>query len=401
VICVERIDRGGSEDLHWKDEIFQGIPVRRIEFDLARAEDRFRWEYDNPWISEILSQWLDQERPDLFHLISGYLITASALRIAIERHIPTVVTLTDFWFLCPRINMLRSNGEVSLLPVRAENCARCLGEEKRRFRWLGKLFPGVMRFYWSKQTRKISRVRERLRFLVETLNEVDQIISPSQFLRSVYIQSGVSAEKIIFLRQGIELNGPSLVGGVRYDRLRLGYIGQIAPHKGVHLLVRALSDNPDLRVELEIYGDPTHFPRYASLLSKMAGEDQRIKFKGVYRGRQELSKVMAGLDVIVVPSIWYENSPNVILEAFAHQVPVIASNLGGMAELVQHRVNGLLFELGDTADLAKQIRALAEEPGLLPRLREGIEPVKDVSQEMDELMDIYSRVVSGKQGRSI
>jgi len=99
------------------------------------------------------------------------------------------------------------------------------------------------------------------------------------------------------------------------------------------------------------------------------------------------------LDVVVVPSLWYENSPNVILEAFAHRTPVIVSDLGGMAELVEEGVNGLCFPPGEAASLATALRRLIEEPGLLARLRAGIKPVKTVAEEMTELQAIYRAVV--------
>jgi glycosyltransferase involved in cell wall biosynthesis len=95
-----------------------------------------------------------------------------------------------------------------------------------------------------------------------------------------------------------------------------------------------------------------------------------------------------------VPSLWYENSPNAILEAFAHCTPVGASNLGGMAELVRDGENGLLFAAGDADDLARQLRRWLDHPHLLPALRAGIGPVKSVAQEMDKLEEIY-RVVAG------
>jgi glycosyltransferase involved in cell wall biosynthesis len=94
-----------------------------------------------------------------------------------------------------------------------------------------------------------------------------------------------------------------------------------------------------------------------------------------------------------VPSVWYENSPNVILEAFAHRTPVIASDLGGMAELVQHDVNGLVFEPGNAKALARQLRRLLDDSDLLARLRDGITPVRTIGDEMRQVIDIYGSVV--------
>ena len=99
---------------------------------------------------------------------------------------------------------------------------------------------------------------------------------------------------------------------------------------------------------------------------------------------------MSNLDVLrYISSLHSSNSPNVILEALAQRVPVIVSNLGGMAELVQHEGNGLVFDVGSAEDLARQFQRLCVEPDLLPRLRAGIEPVKRVAEEIDELEHAY------------
>jgi glycosyltransferase involved in cell wall biosynthesis len=120
-----------------------------------------------------------------------------------------------------------------------------------------------------------------------------------------------------------------------------------------------------------------------------------VEFLGVYV-ESELHQVLRGLDVVVVPSQWYENSPNVILEALACRTPVIASNLGGMAELIQHGRNGLLFEAGNASDLAAQLGRLVEEPGLLDALRRGTGPVRSMDEEISELVGIYERAVGSR-----
>jgi glycosyltransferase involved in cell wall biosynthesis len=147
---------------------------------------------------------------------------------------------------------------------------------------------------------------------------------------------------------------------------------------------------PGAPLTVQVFGDTGHFPGYAERIRQLCAGDRRIELAGVY-GRQEVSRVLRGLDVVVVPSLWYENSPNVILEAFAHHIPVIASDLGGMAELVNEGENGLLFKPGDPDSLAGQLRRLLEDPRLLPKLRTGIGPVKNLTQEIDELEEIYQR----------
>jgi glycosyltransferase involved in cell wall biosynthesis len=101
---------------------------------------------------------------------------------------------------------------------------------------------------------------------------------------------------------------------------------------------------------------------------------------------------MENLDVVVVPSIWLENSPLVIMEAQAAGLPVITTNLGGMAEMVRHEQTGLLFARNDVADLTRQLKRLINEPGLVRKLAGGIGPVRTTGQEYGELMPLFERL---------
>jgi glycosyltransferase involved in cell wall biosynthesis len=134
------------------------------------------------------------------------------------------------------------------------------------------------------------------------------------------------------------------------------------------------------------------FPDYVRRLQQIGVHDQRVHFMGTYH-QDQISEVMREIDIVVVPSLWYENSPNVILEALAHQTPVIASNLGGMAELVQHEGNGLLFEPGEPQSLAVQLQRLVAEPALITKLKAGILQIKSLEQEIDELEKLYRQFV--------
>jgi glycosyltransferase involved in cell wall biosynthesis len=395
VVCVEAIDAGDGRGLTFEDDAYDGLPVRRLSFDLRAAPDPFRWAYDNRWIGEHLRGYLAGLEPDLLHLISGYLMSGSTLRAANDLGIPTVLTLTDFWFLCPRITLLRSDGRLCAPPFDAATCARCLGEEKRRYRALGRVMPALMDAFWRARQGRVAQVQARMAFLGRALDSVRAIISPSQFLRNLFIQAGVRAERIVFSRQGRDFClAPELLVKTPNERLRIGCLGQIAPHKGVQTLFEAVRRLPGLALEVKAYGDATAFPGYTRRLRQMMRQDERLSLAGVYE-RREVSRVLQGLDVVVVPSVWYENSPNTILEAFAHRTPVIVSDLGGMVELVEHGVNGLRFAPGDAADLAVQLRRLIDDPGLCARLREGIGPVKSVSEELAELQEIY-RSVAGE-----
>jgi glycosyltransferase involved in cell wall biosynthesis len=398
VVTVERIDSGRDGKLSWQDDLYEGVQVQRLSFDLNASPDKNRWEYDNPLIADHLQQVITEWAPDVFHITGGYLISGSALRTAKEMDIPTVLSLTDFWFICRRVQMLRSDGSISTLPINVTTCARCLAEENRRFRIPAMVAPGLMDIFWKTQSHRAVPIQERLDFLLATLNEVDVIIAPSQFMKRVYLQAGVAPDRMIYSRQGHDFShlNPGLLNKTSSSRLRIGYLGQITWLKGVHVLFDALAQSPDLPVDVKVYGDETHFPDYAGNLRRAASKDGRIEFCGLFR-RQEISSVFQNIDALVVPSLWYENSPNVILEAFAHQTPVVATNLGGMAELVRHEKNGLLFEPGNAGSLAVQLRRLVAEKELLEKLKTGIPAIRSTSDEIDELEEIFQRLILEKR----
>ena len=399
VLSVERVINSKKNTLSWEDDFYKDVPVRRLFLEMSSAYGEFTsWEYDNPLIGQHIEKLITEFKPDVFHLISGYLLTGRCLRVAKELNIPTVLSLEDFWFLCRRITMLRSDGKLSTLPIDPVVCAQCIGEEKATYKFLGEKFPGIMKTYWKSQKSAIGLFKDRKAFSIETLNDVDVIISRSHFLQDFHIRAGVDKNRIVLSRQGLNIENvhPEKKEPTRdKGKLRIGYLGQIAPVKGVHILIKSLQMIDDPHIELKIYGNEAAFPEYSAQLRKISEKDTRIQFSGKYL-HDALFQVMQGLDIVVVPSLWYENSPNVILEAFITNTPVIASDMGGMAELVKHKENGLLFKVGDIKDLTVQIQSLLDDPSLLNRLKRGIGPVKSIATEVDELEKIYHSVIEEK-----
>jgi len=395
VVCVERIDEGPAGGVAWNDEVVDGYTIRRLRLDLRLVPDRSRWEYDNPWIGDHLRGLLAQERPDVFLLIGGYLLSGSVLAAARAERVPALVRLTDFWFLCPRIILQRSDGSLSPPPIDPSKCARCLAEESRRYRIPGRLFPSLARAFWRLRRKPARRIEARLAFLREQMAAADALISPSQFLLNTYIAAGAPRESLYFLRQGVEV--PAAISAPPPPpSLRLAYLGQIAPLKGVDVLLRAIRLLPEADLRLDVYGDLDFFPEYAATLRGLAGPDGRIQLRGRYPVGPGPEAVLRETHAVVVPSTWYENSPNAILESFANAVPVIASDLGGMAELVRHEESGLLFRPGNAAGLAAQIDRLVREPSLLPVLRSGIPPMKSVAEEIDEIEAFCDRAIASR-----
>jgi glycosyltransferase involved in cell wall biosynthesis len=143
--------------------------------------------------------------------------------------------------------------------------------------------------------------------------------------------------------------------------LRLGFCGVLSPWKGAHLLIDAVRKST-ASVQLTLHGrtEESMFQDYIDGLQTQAKGDERITFAGAY-AEGDAARVFAAMDVLVVPSTWYENTPFVMLEAFAAGVPVIASNLGGLSEIVEENVNGTVFAANDAKALQTSIERIAND----------------------------------------
>lgn len=391
-------DNAPHHDLRYQDRIHEGVPVREVAFNGGANHDPLRWSYDHPELKIVAGELLDAYQPQLMHLFSGYLWGASALEAANERGVRTMVDLTDYWWLCHQINLLTPNGERCAGPSPAQ-CARCYAERQRRFRLPARIVPEVTNYAWSMLQPESSLGRlfglpaqeERARRLHAALSRVDRMLAPSHFLADFYVRHGIEKAKISVCRQGVELQ--QCVLRKPAPALRVGYIGQVKPHKGVDLLLEAwkLLEGPRPR-QLALYGSAAGHQRYGIHLEQSLGDLPDAKWYGTYAG-DEVWDVLAQLDVVVIPSRWVENSPNSILEAQAVGVPVVGSNLGGIAELIEHEANGLLFEVDDAADLARTLQRLLDEPDLLPRLQAQAMPFRSHESVMDGLEQIYQNTL--------
>jgi glycosyltransferase involved in cell wall biosynthesis len=236
-------------------------------------------------------------------------------------------------------------------------------------------------------------------FLKAHLDLVDAFLCPSRFLLGRYAEWGLDPSKLHHFPNGrtIQAEAPPRNLDAAGKRNRFAFFGQINSYKGVLPLLEAMrilvEQGTDAR--LDIYGanlemQPAEFQQAFGDGLRAAGPRARVH--PAYR-QHDLPALMQTVDWVVVPSIWWENAPLVIQEAFMHRRPVITAGIGGLAEAVGHDRNGLHFVAGDAADLADRMREAAEIPGLWERLRNGIEPVFPIAAAATAHADLYRELL--------
>ena len=216
-------------------------------------------------------------------------------------------------------------------------------------------------------------------------------ISPSQFVVDEMIRFGYPAEKFLFIDNGFDLSAFENFKREPSERLRFGFIGTVVQLKGAHVLIEAFRRLGDGRATLEIFGGLESFPEYAAYLQKRA-EGTSTTFHGKF-SPERVAEIFAKIDVLVTPSVWYENSPLVIHEAFLSNTPVIASRLGGMVDLVRDNENGLLYDATDPDDLAAKMRLLLDDREMVARLGANPPHVQSIAEHAATIEALYEEAI--------
>lgn len=417
VIAVERIEYGPFPRVTARVDRSEGFPVHWLTVRWRKGPLGLRDRFDNPAMELWFKAYFHSRNPDVFHLHSGYLLTVAPLRAARKAGIPTVVSLHDFWFLCAHHTLLRPSGEVCPGPEDPAGCAYCWLSQGRRYRWMEK---GLARlgvksphqraghllrrwpFFWP-----WAHVMEtRLRTTLAELNQASEIHSPSRFLIRLHQAFGMRSERISLIPHFVppDLTSiPLIRGRENPGGIHVVYIGQIAPHKGIHVLIEgmrrakamlSLEDAP--RLQLTIYGNDQAFPDYRRLLEQRIGEDPTIRLAGILP-RERLGEALAEADWLALPSIWPEITGIVALEALASGVPVLASAVGGIPEVVRHGENGWLVPPGDPEAIAQALIRSAREREWLEQLRMRAKPIFSFEQAMSAWISLYSEIAGKAQ----
>lgn len=326
-----------------------------------------------------LSDFLSACQPDIVHVQHTLHLGYDLLRLIKELMpaAPIVYTLHEYLPICYQNGqMTRTMDNENCREPSPHHCHEC--------------FPDI----------QPDRFVARKQFIQSLFALVDVFLAPSHFLRERYIDWGIPREKICFEEYGrcLAPRQESIVANNERPRNRIAFFGQITPFKGVDVLLKAMKilgeENSDVHLWLHGANLENQSDQFRNqLLQLLAATRKNVTFAGPYLN-SELPQLMSNIDWVIVPSIWWENSPLVIQEAFHNSRPVICSDVGAMAEKVREGVDGLHFRVRDPASLAQVIRHASETPHLWHTLRAGISDVYRIEDHVTKLSDIYRSLIA-------
>jgi glycosyltransferase involved in cell wall biosynthesis len=362
----------------------------------------------DPVARTALAELVDEEQPDIVHLhaftsaVSA--MVASDVRL---REIPMVFTYHTPTASCQRGTLLRWGVEVCDGRLDVHTCASCtlngLGQTRTRSLVLGSTPPvlgsaigrlGLTGGVWT-AARMTDLVRRQQRAFHSFMHAMDRIVVLCEWSAQLLIKNGIPRRKLVLSRHGLP---PSTRRARSHatGALRVAYLGRVHPTKGPDTLIRAVRARPTAPIQLDMYGvlqdDPS--TDYVHHVYDLASGDPRIRLLDpVPSGR--VIEVLADYDVLAVPSRWLETGPLVVLEAFAAGIPVVGSNLGGIAELVTPGVDGVLVEPDSVAAWADVLAELACKRSELERLSHGIRTPRTIQEVADDMQRMYHQLVPG------
>jgi len=356
--------QNSRDAIPWRETRLLDLPL--LQF--ARHNQDFMTHVRHPGFDAAFRDILQRHPVDLVHFHHTYLSSISLLEVALEQRLPVVLTLHDAWHLCPLLHCINAQGFCDS-PEDLDRCATCLES------WLEE------RTEENKQ--KLLHILTIRRDYVQNVLSRCRLLSPSRFLRNLHYRCGVAPGNIIHLPLGLDDLGPALNADPEAPP-RFVFLGNIIPVKRLDLAVKAFTPLEG-QAALEIWGG---CPRdQQKTLRQTLAPFPHIRYRGPYQ-RPELPRILAGATALIMCSD-FENYPLVARESLMLGVPVIASRAGGLPEIIHHGQNGLLFPAGDVEALRHAVFRLLRRPDLKERLRRGIAPVKTITQEAGELLDLY------------
>jgi glycosyltransferase involved in cell wall biosynthesis len=353
-----------------KKDVFEGIPIQRV---CLHSRD-YSGDYVNFFhkeVDDLFCRLLEDFSPDIVHIHNICGLSLNIPEMARHRKIRTVLTLHDYWGICYKNTLMKGDG---LICEAFGECEKCL--------------PFISSERWTNLP-----ARMRKDYFTLQLRDVGAVISPSAYLAEIYERVGLFRKKIRVVHNGVDVARFQKVQRKENSKVvRFSFIGHLGRHKGVQTIIDALQyvETKD-RVKLNLVGEG-ELKSELEKIAKKAGVKKLVRFWGQVENRR-IEKVYANTDVLILPSLWPENQPVTITEAMACSLPVIASRIGGIPELVEDGKTGYLFDAGNPQDLALKMSLFLADPSKISKYGDnGFKKIKQYTFEnqVDNIIKLYS-----------
>ncbi len=433
-----------SRDCHARRHAdWHAIPVYEIVQSPVRAPSTFQ--FDRPAdeiacepVERAFAEILEDARPDLVHFQTLEGLTARCVQVARDRGARVVFSLHNYHTICPQVYLLHHDRHACLSFDNGHACVGCHTPPWRIARQ--RKSPSVRLDAIHRRRLELPVLEapdprdpprddtpcartpvtndplpeppsdtpsndyaRRRAAMIGALNRCNRVHAVSAFVAAKFAAMGVDPARIETIHIGTpvaEMPRPAHLAEPSHaaDRpIRVVFLGYHNPAKGLDLLIEALEQAPsDLLSRLHLCVHAMGVEPIAHRIRRLEAHLARLTLTPAYE-REDIPWLCAGADLGVVPSIWWDCGPQTVLEFLACGVPVLGANLGGIPDFITPGVNGDLFRGNDSDDLLRKLDALVRTPEAIARLRQGVRPPKTMREHLDEMLDLYARVLAQKK----
>lgn len=332
-----------------------------------------------------LEKLIQEEKPEIAHLHNFYHYLSPSIISPLKKHnIPVVMTLHDYKIICPDYKLFN----------KGTTCEKCKGGK-----YYNCFFNRCIKESFSKSF--LAMIEAYVHRILKSYEKVDIFIAPGLFMKNKCIEFGIPEDKIKVIRNIV--NTESLQKEIDYSLKEKNYFlyyGRLSEEKGINDLIQAASKLNEEKMlgenELYIAGKGPEEGKLKKLVAGL-GLENKIKFLGFKLGKELLDTIRQS-KFVVVPSIWYDNSPMVITESQLSKKPVIVSDLGGSRESIIDGTTGIVFKAGDIEDLAQKIKKILvlpeeERETMGQKGFDNILKINDSEKIYQDMLDIYKSLL--------
>ena len=422
VLGGPKIKKYASDDKYLIYELVNGK-------GLEKNYDQLLTDVDH-WFDRKFVEIIKESRPEVIHINEIFGFSSNIIAIAKKSDIKVVITVHEYWWLCPHRVMVDFNREICEGPYDIQKCSFCVSQKlkshnsrniklryiiKNQFSILHKFLRFIKRsvphrgetprqddlaflsisYQDYKNIQLENHLRIRLEKNIEALNNCDKVICVSEDVKKILSRYGVSPGRLLVQYIGSTIADQVIVHTKKMDENNIifGFIGGIGYYKGVHQLVEAFTLLPDAykqKTFLKLYGkyDENYLSTIKETILKRDTYSEHVLFFGRY-SQDDIEKITNSIDIMVLPSLCADTAPQTIFESFSCQIPIIAPNIGGFPDFIKDDINGLLYKSGSVESLKNKLIYIINNPGKIKAYRDHIPKLKSITQNSEELVDLF------------
>ncbi len=413
IFCTDPLSH--NTQLSVIESYYQGIKIYTVPKNI-NGYKKFSNTYSEKKVLKPFKSLLKNFKPDIIHYHHLMHLSVDLVELAKISRIPQILTLHDFWFQCLTHQRITTRGDLCT-NFTIEKCSQCLSDilnsgpienttfsiknflkNENKLNYIANTFKKIYHrnsgklSYISYKDKYVQMVVSRNDSMKTLFSNLDLLIYPTKFLFDQFANWHINQKKNILSADGINTDIFSNFKRVPSETIRFGYIGSIIPTKGLDMILKAWPKLISGQYNLKIYGNLDTDKKYSGDILNLAKNLTNIKFYGTF-SPEKISEIYAEIDVLIVPSRWFENAPLVLRNALHTKTPVIAVNLGSIPELVTRNKNGLLYENEDLDGLIQQMDYFITHPDKISKMINNFPVQKSINENVSELLGYYKQLI--------